>query len=890
MSTLTDRTVSARRIKAVVFAPMSDALRNHLVTLTYVDLGTAMGELLGTEDANWTSLAVWPSFTVGETIRATDDPLGLKRMLGLAKSDPLGLARSATTSRVLRGGKSGGRVLNRSLAAGNRGVFLEIGLCWADFVTTFRKDMPDDEIVTEFAKFLERIDRVPTPPGKLWPEGNRDQLKKGFAAYIEAMGTDDPKTKAELILLGNMCMGDHEQRRLQGWLDLSMLNPVRVLTKPIRNVRSGEFVGTVEKGWAKALTRKVFVVTVGKETVRVGKPVPPLHDAQYPAPLDSLEHPGVRSEFERIANEGTGASEGAQHWNDINDRMSFIASLFRARQRAGLVGLSPYTTEQEATIWAAAAEVDAQDEKYEFEGPLLFPKAETAPWPPEVVRGFIDRLEEGRQRCDAPVDNAIEAFYQASGIDRRDRHFTDVMMAIADPSAPRDTAIARFLDEDVPLPSWADLDRLRRAQQFFETFRPMVHASLFFGSMFLGYAAGNGVQVLALVSDLTKSPERRIWESTRFVEDICTTPFWQKGTAGAKSIRGVRVFHGSMRATIESGSQHIKSVAEYETDRVWDRNWGRPINQEDMFGYCLTMAVPTIENLDRMGVAIDPETVLDWLHLWNVVGVLMGVEESYVVSPLSPVDAPRDLSFEEARYAHDIVLSRNVKPTPQGRQLTAVLLDQMGWFPGPMRRVARSFIRSSIGDQNADMLGIPKAGLLEPMISGAQNAARTLRQNSVAAAGSREMGTWLGHQFLEWWEKEYRAIPPYRQGGVEAVADRAPDPRTRLPRTVSISIETIGELPQDVSDAIASVPGVSVSVTPHADDDEDEYEKVAMETLLAGTVAAGPAVGQLVTAVRNATKDQPSVGLVSLVIDGRTVPLSQLSDEEIEQLLPELNA
>jgi hypothetical protein len=267
----------------------------------------------------------------------------------------------------------------------------------------------------------------------------------------------------------------------------------------------------------------------------------------------------------------------------------------------------------------------------------------------------------------------------------------------------------------------------------------------------------------------------------------------------------------------------------------------------------------------------------------------MGVEESYVISPLSPPDAPRDLSFEEARYALDIVLSRNVKPTPQGRELTSVLLDQMGWFPGPMRRVARSFIRSSIGDQNADMLGVPKAGVLEPMISGTQNVARTLRQSKTFAAGSREMGTWLGHQFLDWWEKEYKATPPYRQGGVEAVADRAPDPRTRMPRSVSISIETIGELPQDVSDAIAAVPGVSVAVAPH-DDEEDEYEKVSMDTLLAGTVAAGPAVGQLVTAVRNATKDQPSVGLVSLVIDGRTVPLSRLSDEEIEQLLPELNA
>ena len=110
--------------------------------------------------------------------------------------------------------------------------------------------MSDDETLTEFTKFCERVDRVPSPPGKLWPDGDRQQLKKGFAAYLEAMGTADPKVKAELILLGNLCMGDHEQRRLQGWLDLSMLNPVRVMTKPIRNVGSGRFIGTVERGWS----------------------------------------------------------------------------------------------------------------------------------------------------------------------------------------------------------------------------------------------------------------------------------------------------------------------------------------------------------------------------------------------------------------------------------------------------------------------------------------------------------------------------------------------------------------------------------------------------------------------------------------------------------------
>ncbi len=887
MSILTDRTVSGRRVRAIVFVPMSDALRNHLVTLCYVDMGKAMAVLLGQDDANWTSLAVWPSFTVGETIRAADDPLGLKRMLHLAKSDPIGLARTATTTRVMRGRSSGGRVLNRSLAVGNRGVFFEIGLCWADFLKTFGSaPLADEQTVTEFQKFAERIDRLPLPPGKLWPDGNREQLKKAFAAYIEAMGCTDPKRKAELILLANVCMGDHEQRRLQGWLDLSMLNPVRIMTKPIAKVDDGKLVGKVEDGWSHALTRHVFVVKMGKESVRVGKPVPPLHDVQYPAPLDTLLDPDVSTEFDRVVNAGQGARNGAGHWNNIDDRMSFIASLFRARQRAGLVGVSPYTPEQEAQIWAAAGVIDAKEAEYEFEGPLIFPKSDSSPWPPDVVLNLSARLDDARQHCDPPVDDAVEAFYAASGIQRTDRHFTDIMFEVASESGPTSPPIRDYLAATPVLPVWADLERVKRAQHFFEEFRPSVHACNFFGAMFQGYAAGNGVQVLALVSDLTKSPERRLWESTRFFEDVSTTPFWEAGAAGWKSIRGVRLYHASMRSTIESGSMHIKPSAEYETDHVWDPSWGRPIHQEHMFGYILTMSVLMIENMDKMGAAMSEEQARDWIHYWNVIGFLMGVDEQLL---LSPIDPTRDLSFEEARFANDIILARNTSPTEQGRMLTAMLLDQMGWFPGPMRRVARSFIRSSIGDKCADMIGVPPKGLLEPMLAGGQNFARTLRQNGAYAAGSRQLTEWLGHEFLKWWSQQYKDTPPYRQGGEAAVKDRAPDPATRLPRQVTISIDSVGPLPPEVQTAIDGVKDAQLHVTPNAPN-ADDYESVTMQTLLQGTVISGPAVGALVQAVRGATKHATTITQVTLTIDGRSVPLSQLSDAEVDALMPQFSA
>jgi hypothetical protein len=886
---LTDRSVSARRVKAIVLTPMSDTLRNHLVTLCYVDMGIEMGKLLGTDDANWTALAVWPSYTVGATIRASDDPLGLKRMLHLAKADPVGLARDTATKQVLRGRtKQGGMVLNRSLAAGNRGVFFEIGLCWADFLKTFGVTLTDEQTLEEFNKFKERVDRLPPSPGKLWPEMDREHLKQAFAAYLEAKDADTPKYRAEMILLGNLCMGLHEQARLQGWLDLSMLNPVRVMSRPVRKIVGDTAMGDFESGWSKALTRHVFSVAMANESVRVGKPVPPLPGKElFPAPLDTLDDPDVLAVYDKVTGVGSGAAAGAEHWNDYDDRMSFIAVLFRSRQRAGLVGVSPYTSEQEAQIWEAAGKVAEIEAGYETEGPLLFPPAETAPWTPDVVQAFGARLDIARTQCDPLADDTIENFYTASGIQRTDRHFTDIMFEVASPTGPTSPAIREYLAGAPELPPWADLDRVRRAQQFFETFRPSIHACNFFGAMFQAYAAANGVHVLALVSDLTKSPERRLWESTRFFEDVATSPFWESDSAGWKSIRGVRLYHASMRSTIESGSQHIVSVASYETDRVWDPSWGRPIHQEHMFGYVLTMSVLMVENMDKLGAAMTTDQARDWVHYWNVIGALMGVDLTLLQSPLDPT---RDLSFEEARFANSIILARNMAPSDQGRQLTMSLLDQMGWFPGPTQRVARSFIRSAIGDKAADMIGIPPKGWLEPALSAGQDLARTLRQNALYATSSRQMTEWLGHQFLDWWSDQYKDVPPYRQGGIAAVKDRAPDPSTRLPRQISVSIDSVGPVPQEVTDAIAAVNDVQLATQPAKAVDDDDYESLGLHTLLQGTATYGPAVGALVATLRNASKKSPNITRVTLVIDGRSVALSSMSDADVEKLLPEISA
>jgi hypothetical protein len=83
---------------------------------------------------------------------------------------------------------------------------------------------------------------------------------------------------------------------------------------------------------------------------------------------------------------------------------------------------------------------------------------------------------------------------------------------------------------------------------------------------------------------------------------------------------------------------------------------------------------------------------------------------------------------------------------------------------------------------------------------------------------------------------------------------------------------------------------VDLVAQPAVASSDDDYESLGLQTLLQGTAVYGPAVGALVSALVSVTKKSANVTQVTLVIDGRSVPLSQLTDAQIEDLMPELMA
>ena len=877
---LTSGEISRRRIEAIVYGPMDPALRNHLITLGYVDLGNALAELLGDRDANWYSITAWPSFTAGQVIRGGQGERVRKAMtrLGLPES----WARRAGR-RLEQRASDKPALVNRCMAAGNRGVFFEVGLACADFLDTFGDRDPatadHDEEWRRFDAFAARVLGQPHPPGRLWPDGRREQLRDGFAAFLQAMQTSDLDRRAQLILLGNLRIGDHEQRRVQGWLDLMTVGPLRSLTRRFDDTTTrNRGIALVERGFARFATKRLQVLELADETLPLGHAMGPHRTsdgALFPPPLADLDAE-VQAEFDRLDRAAPGG-DGAERWNDFDSRMAFIATLFRSRQRAGLVGTNPYPPDEIATIYDRAATIDDLDARANFEGPLLFAdmtKDMASPWPEDVNAAFVATLDASRAVGDPEADEAIEAFYRPSGRPPRERYYTDAMVAIGRPDSGEHTGpLATFLTTPPVLPDWADMDTIRRGQRFYREFRTAAHVGLFFGSMPLSYCASKGCQPLGLVSTLNQDPERRLWESARFLEDVFLTPFWEVGSAGYQSIRGVRLFHASIRHTIVHDSVHIVDRPPELGGRAWDASWGVPLCQEDLFCGALDFGLGAMHVMDRFGVAMDRDDAEAYIHTWMVVGSMLGVDPDLF---RSPVDSTRAFDADEAFFAARTVLFRQIGPTAAGRRLMDALLGLMDeWFPGPMAMLPRALMHVAFPHDLRNVLGLPPVTPGGRALDTMTGWGRTWRRNPVYARGYGRLVNWVGERWLDWWEREYGEVPPYRRGGVEQVV-------ARMPPTVRLTFESFGAI-DDVA-TVVDGPGLTVTAQPVPELDDDGFESLGITTLLDVSARTADDLRAALRRAREVVSATVNIRRAEVTVDGRVIAVGQLTDAQIDAL------
>lgn len=364
------------------------ALRNLQITQCYHELARAMSSRLG-GGANWCAFATWASKQAGQTIRKEDLRRHLVFMINeslaaqdlgelivaraLAADSPLsGDAVRATLWRSLDPGAALDHA-SRAVARGNLKVFAEIAPAFARFNDQRLHDPAHDAEAIE--RFVDELQ-----PGD--PPGGQGYLRRAFMHYYDALFTTDPRARSELLFLGNLEVGFHEQTRLQpeisAALDLPELEPRRVTDQlidalfpqagwialirrllrrllraptPLERALSA-LVTEVRRQARRLLTEHFLTLDLANGVrLRLG------HDlrGEFPDTLQHIINTELTELLQRIdPTPDSRIASGALDWTDLPERMHFICDFFRCQHQRPDLFAPPFSPEQAALLKAGS--------------------------------------------------------------------------------------------------------------------------------------------------------------------------------------------------------------------------------------------------------------------------------------------------------------------------------------------------------------------------------------------------------------------------------------------------------------------------------------------------------------------------------------------------------
>ncbi len=243
------------------------------------------------------------------------------------------------------------------------------------------------------------------------------------------------------------------------------------------------------------------------------------------------------------------------------------------------------------------------------------------------------------------------------------------------------------------LPAYAEPFKLMIAADVFKQHGPKILLILLCRSLPLCYTCWRGAKVLYQTGRMRVHDgsldafTRRLMETAQFVVDMLTVNNFEHDGTAIVATQKVRLMHATIR--------------HFAQQRNWDKDtYGIPINQQDLVGTLLSFGVVIIDGLEKLGITLTPEERQAYLHLWHVVGAMMGIDADLLTED---EDACRSLM--------DAILNQQAGPSVEGTELTDACIEMMNehLIIGPAQRLTPYFVRFFIGDEYADMLNVAQA-------------------------------------------------------------------------------------------------------------------------------------------------------------------------------------
>lgn len=342
-------------------------------------------------------------------------------------------------------------------------------------------------------------------------------------------------------------------------------------------------------------------------------------------------------------------------------------------------------------------------------------------------RQLDERINEARFRTDPLADDVMAALF-AGGKEELERANEIIRHLIRQEEVPADE-IADIVGADTlkhlhdymnvasQLPEWADMEAIDQAGDVFSRHGIIAFAVLGCASLPAGYTVPEAALVLGFTQQLVAHAKHRLWETSQFLIDVMSQDGLKPTGRGLQAIQRVRLMHAATRYMLlapspadhagETREQHLGHVLHNKKHigGTWDVDtYGQPIHQAVMSGTILCFSFVTLRSMRTMNVGLTPEEEHAYLHAWNVVGYMMGVEEDFLL--------PQPETYADAEHLFNHIWRRfqSNQPLRDGIELTAALLsfleDPLADLPHPLPHLPRMIMRDLMGEEITNLLGV----------------------------------------------------------------------------------------------------------------------------------------------------------------------------------------
>jgi hypothetical protein len=300
----------------------------------------------------------------------------------------------------------------------------------------------------------------------------------------------------------------------------------------------------------------------------------------------------------------------------------------------------------------------------------MFPKAQTS---------FLD---ENRLIGDSYADSIIIQLMQKRG----HAYLRELMSFLGNVNdldySLQDELLQSYL-KSATLPEWADPQRIDNACLIFKSYFIPMGVALGCYALPYCYLAEDGAQVLHLSQRIKTDTTARIMETADFVNGVLKKDDWHNGKNLIRIMK-VRLIHAIVRGFADRNPN-------------WKKEWGIPINQEDMAGTNLAFSYVLIRGLKRMGYRLTLQEQEDYIHIWAIIGNLQGIR--YELLPQN---------MQDAKEFDLLIAQRHFKESEVGKDLMNALVKGLeGIKPIPfIRNLPAAQARILLGKEYADMLGM----------------------------------------------------------------------------------------------------------------------------------------------------------------------------------------